>query len=456
MRGMRSTLVLLTVFVVIGGYAYFIESERPPASATPPNEKVFTFEEDDVTEIHVTTGAGEVTELERADDGDAWEITAPIRATADETAVSSIARSLASLEVRRVVEEDASDLTPYGLSEPSVDLAFALDDAADLRRLLIGDTTPTGADRYAKLGDRGRVFLISAALESTFNRGTFALRDKAILDFDRDAVDRFETVAADRTVRLAKEDNDWRLTEPFEARADFSSVEGLIGRLNTGQMGAIEAENTDELEPYGLAEPRLIVTIGAGSAGTTLLIGNEAPAGTVYARDGARPVVFTIDASLATDLDKDTSDYRDKDLFRFRPFNAARLVVERRDERLVFEKSDTPEDSEETEEVWRRIEPGNADVDRSAMDDLLAQLSNLRAESFIDSRDELSEPPFATLEVGFGEGDDVEVDRVVVWRSGEETYAAHADEPGAALIDTRAFDEALEAIETVQADESSP
>ena len=453
MRGLRSTLVMLAVFVVIGGYAYFIESERPPASATPPNEQVFTFEQDDVTELHVTTGTGEVTELERADNGDAWEITAPVAATADETTVSSIARSLASLEVRRVVEEEASDLTPYGLSAPLVDVAFAVEDTADLRRLLIGDTTPTGADRYAKLGDSGRVFLISATLESTFNRGTFALRDKAILEFDRDAVDRVETVAAGRTVRLAKEDNDWRLTEPFEARADFSGVEGLVGRLNTGQMRAIETEDTDELEPYGLAEPGLAVTIGAGSAVTTLLVGDETSAGTVYARDSARPLVFTIDASLATDLDKDANDYRHKDLFRFRPFNATRLVVERGDERLVFEKTDAPEDSEEAEEVWRRVEPGSEDVDRSSMDDLLAQLSNLRTESFIDSRDGLSEPPFATLDVGFGERGDAEVDRVVVWRSGEETYGAHGDEPGAALIDTRAFDEAMEALETVQSDE---
>ena len=453
MRGMRSTIVMLAVLAVVGGYAYFIESERPPASETPPNEQVFTFEEDDVTEIRVTTGTGEVTELERANDGSAWEVTGPIQARADETTVSSIARSLASLEVRRVVEEEASDLTPYGLSEPSAEVAFAVDDTPDLRRLLIGDTTPTGADRYAKLGDSGRVFLVNAALESTFNRDTFALRDKAILEFDRDAIDRFATVAAGQTVRLAKADNDWRLTEPFEARADFSSVEGLVGQLNTGQMRAIEAEDTDELEPYGLADPRLTVTIGAGSAETTMLVGDETPAATVYARDSARRLVFTIDASLATDLDKNADDYRHKDLFRFRPFNATRLVVERGNSRLVFEKTDAPQDSETAEDVWRRVEPRSADVDRSAMDDLLAQLSNLRAESFIASRDGLSEPPFATLNVGFGEGDDAEVDRVVVWRSGEETHAVHGDEPGAALIDTRAFDEAMEALETVQADE---
>ena len=203
---------------------------------------------------------------------------------------------------------------------PFVDVAFTLDDKADLRRLLIGDTTPTGTDRYAKLGESERVFLISAVLESTFNRGTFALRDKAMLEFERDAIDRFETVTAGRTVSLAKQDNNWLLMKPFEARADFSSVEGLVGRLSTGQIDAIETEGTNELEPYGLTEPRLTVTIGTGSARATLMVGNESPSGTMYARDSARPLVFTIDASLVTDLDKDANAYRDKDLFRFRPF----------------------------------------------------------------------------------------------------------------------------------------
>ena len=72
-----------------------------------PNERVFLFEEDDVAEFHVTTEAGEVTALKRTNDGNAWEITEPIRTSADEIATSSIVRSLATLEVQRVVEEEA-------------------------------------------------------------------------------------------------------------------------------------------------------------------------------------------------------------------------------------------------------------------------------------------------------------------------------------------------------------
>jgi len=93
------------------------------------------------------------------------------------------------------------------------------------------------------------------------------------------------------------------------------------------------------------------------------------------------------------------------------------------------------------------------------MDDLLAKLSNLRAESFIESRDEhnLDETTvLAAVQVRYNAGGSSDADaeeRVTLWRSGDTTYGVHGDEPGAAVLDTRAVDDALEALATVQSDE---
>ena len=40
MRGARSTLILLVVFVALGAYVYLVELERPPTSETPLNESL--------------------------------------------------------------------------------------------------------------------------------------------------------------------------------------------------------------------------------------------------------------------------------------------------------------------------------------------------------------------------------------------------------------------------------
>ena len=451
MRGLRSTLVLLVVAVGLGAYIYFVERHRAPAGEEDPNEQLFSFVAGDVTELQVTADDG-VTELRR--DDDVWQVVAPIQTAADDMTASSIASSLASLEVRRVVEEGEEgpvDLEPFGLDEPALDIGFATADI-ETRRLLIGDQTPTGADRYAKLSDNDRVFLIASYLNSTFDKSTFDLRDKTILDFERTDLDELAITAADRVVQFVKEGDDWRLTQPWAAQADFGTVESLLGSLGSGQMQSVSSENADDLEPFGLAKPGLTVALSAGSATATLHVGDETPEGGRYARDASRSLVFAVDASLVTTLERDASEYRRKDLFGFRPFNASWLEVEQAGDTVVFEKTEATTDDEE--DGWRRVEPEPADVDRDRMDDLLRQLSGLRAEAFVASRDDTGlgdENVVATIRARFGDDDTEE--RVVIWRSGEDTFGVHGDEPGAGQIDSQAFDDAIETLEAVQTED---
>lgn len=463
MRGARSTLVLLVVFVALGAYVYLVELERPPASETPPNETLFDAATEDFRQLTISVEGAE-TVLARTEDDAAWQVTAPVAAPADDAQVSSLTSALASLEIRRVIDEAAVDLEPFGLTEPVVEVGFVLSDDTEARQLLIGDTTPTGGERYAMLADSGRVVLIPSNLDTTFGKSTFDLRDKAILGFDTSDVDEFQIESDGMSIRLAKNANEWRVQEPWDVRADFSAVEGTVGRLGTGQMRSVVSEGTpdteteaDSLAEFGLSEPRLTATIRHGDATATLLVGDQAPDGTSYARDASRAVVFTIDSSLVTDFERSAGEYREKDLFDFRPFNASWLEIEQSDTPVVFEKAES--EGEESEPSWARVSPESGDIDRSQMDDLLAKLSGLRAESFIESGGELGldeTAVIATVGVRFnadGAEDGDEEERVTLRRSGDTTYGIHGTEPGAAVLDTGAVDDALEALVTVQSGE---
>ena len=450
MRGLRSTLVLLVVAIGLGAYIYFVERHRAPASEAAA-EQLFSFEEEDIAALQLSGTSGTVTELRRVDG--TWRVIAPIEADADETSVSSVTSSLTSLEIGRVLDEGPVDLEPFGLADPVLDVGFSLIEGDSNEHLLIGEQTPTGADRYAKLAGADRVFLIAGHLNTTFDKTTFDLRDKAILETSSNDPDGLRLVIGDDAMTLSKEGNDWRMTEPWNARADFSTIQGLVGRLTSGTMQSIESEHADDLGTYGLAEPGLTMTLTGGSASATLHLGDLAPDGTRYARDASRDVVFTVEASLGTDLDRGPSDYRRKDLFAFRPFNATRLEIAQANDAVSFEKTTATTEGEQDQ--WRRVQPAALDVDGTEMDDLLAKLSNLRAESWVASRDAAGlddGEPMATIHAHFGEDETEE--RVTVWRSGEDTFAVHGDEPGAATIDTGAFDDALAVLETVQTEES--
>jgi len=445
MRGLRSTAVLLLVALGLGAYIYF-ESDRPPGGTPEPRETVFDFESDDITRIAVTAESGDRTVLEKTDDR--WQLVEPFAGAVDVTEVVAMASSLASLEIQRVVAEpeDAPDLSAYGLAEPRIEVGVTTTTGTDAR-LQIGERTPTGGDLYATVAGSNRVFLIYGYLDGTFDRTTFDLRDKTILDFTRDQVDALEITGGDQAIRLRQEDNRWSLVSPIEANADLGVTNGLVGRLSTGQMAAIEAESTDELEPYGLDTPRLTVTVGLGSSAATLLIGDTTPAGTVYARDAARDLVFTVNESLVTELEQGVDELRRKNLFAFRPFNATRLEIDRDGERWVFEKVKATADDEA--DTWRRTAPDDGDIEPSAMDDLLAKLSNLRAESFVTSRDGTGlDAPTSTILVTFD--DNGEQERVVVGRVDDEVFAVNGDEPGAARLNTRTWEDALAALDALE------
>ena len=445
MRGVRSTLGLLVLFALLGGYAYFVESERAPASEADANEQAFDLEADAIVELEITAANGDVTRLERSAGSQSWAMRSPVEGAADDNRATAIAGALESLEIVRVVEAEPADLEPFGLADPVVDVGFRTDGDTALRHLLIGDTTPTGGDRYALSDDDPRVFLIASFRESTLNRTTFDLRDRSILEFEGPDVDGLVVAGAGGTTRFRKADNAWRMVEPWDVRADFGLVEGLVGRLGSTEMRSIEidanaAEGAD-LDAFGLADARITATVGLGSASAVLHVGARTPDAAVFARDASRELVFTIDSSLATDLERGADAYRQKDLFSFRPFNATRLSISRGDVTTVLEKTDG-----EDGDAWRRVAPEPADVDRSAVDDLLTKLSGLRAASFTDTRAETGlEAPLATVVVEYAE----EEERILIGRAGGDTYGAHGDEPGAAVLETRAVDEAFEALDAI-------
>ena len=96
-------IALVVVLAGLGAYIYFVDSKRP-AAGIEEKEKVFAVEADKIEEITVTSDA-ETSTLRKVDG--TWRLTAPIEADADQTEISSLASSLSTLEVNRVVDENA-------------------------------------------------------------------------------------------------------------------------------------------------------------------------------------------------------------------------------------------------------------------------------------------------------------------------------------------------------------
>ncbi len=430
MRGLRSFLGLLVVLVGLGAYLYFVESKRDPMDTGEKREKVFTVEADAIEEVSVKAESGERTTLRKS--GSEWQVVEPSAAPADATEISGITSNLARMEQERLVEENPGNLADFGLAEPRIEVGFKA--GSNEGRLLIGSKTPTGADLYAKTAASPRVFLVASYLESTFNRKPFDLRDKKALAFDRDAADRLEILTDGRTLSFAKKDGAWQIAQPDIPRSDTAAIEGLLSRISSLQMQAIPeaASNT------GLDKPAATVRVGAGSAQSTLLIGDPAGESAVYARDASRPDVFTVEASLLEELKKDAGEYRQKDIFDARAFNTTAIEIEKGPEKLVFEKKD---------DKWHQSSPTAKEADAGKVDSLLSALTSARADSFADGL-----PAGAATEaiVTLTSDEGRKKERVTFSRSGSEVFAQRDGTPGAATIGSDVLDGILKAIEALR------
>ena len=444
MRGLRSTIALFLVLAGLGAYIYFVTWKRTGADSATKRDSVFSgVESDKLEEVKVKSATGDVTTIRKA--ADKWQIVAPITAAAADSEVMSLTSALGQLEIVRVIDEKPADLKEYGLAAPRIEIDFKSTEGKPSGRLLVGDKTPTGAGLYAKRNDEPRVFLIQDYQEGPLNKSTFELRDKAIIKIERDKIDRVEVNAGGKPIQFAKEGSDWKITAPLAARADFSAVDGLVGRVESAQMKSIVTEQATpaDLKKFGLEKPQVTFTVNQGSARAVLALGG--PSGDdVFARDLSKTAVVTVDKSLAGDLKKTADDFRRKDAFEFRAFNATRAEFTRGAQTVAFER--VKAQGENATDSWKRVAPAAADADKSKVEALLAGLADIRAVSFTDSTAKTGlDKPAMSVVVKFEDGKKEE--RVSFGKSGSDVYALIPGQPGAGKIEAEKFDEANKALD---------
>ena len=437
MRGVWSTIVLVLVLAGLVSYIYFVDSKRDPTGSTAKEKPFTSVQADDIEEVQIKSAEGETTRLQKADGK--WEVVEPVKAAADTSEATTIASSLASLEIQRVVDENATDLKQYGLEPARIEIAFRPKGQKDLKRLQIGEKTPTGSDLYARFPDQKRVFLVSSFLDSTFNKNTFALRDRRILVFDRNMVDGLDLTSGTSKTRLVKSGSDWRLASPISVRADFAAVEGALERLSSTQMQGIVDPEGKDLAKYGLTKPTGTITVNTGSSSATLTLGSTENA-LLFVKDSSRPMVFTIAPVLKDDVIRTVADFRRKDLFDGRAFTATRAELKRGTETVVLEKSKGKDGAD----VWKS---SGKDVDSAKADDLLTKVTGLRAASFEEQAHPSLKSPALVVTVSFGEN---KQETVTFARSGTDVFASRADEPGTAKVEGSGLDDVMKAIDAVK------
>jgi hypothetical protein len=203
-------------------------------------------------------------------------------------------------------------------------------------------------------------------------------------------------------------------------------------------QGIVDPEGGN-LAKYGLTKPTGSIVVAAGSTRATLTLGSTDNA-LLFARDGSRPMVFTVAPVLKNDVIRSVGDFRRKDLFDARAFTATRVELKRGADTVTLEKS-----KGEKGDVWRAA---GKDVESGKADDLLTKLTGLRAQSYDAQAHSSLKKPALVVTISF---DEKKQETVTFGRSEKDVYASRSDEPGAAKLEASGLDEVIKALDALNA-----
>ena len=155
---------------------------------------------------------------------------------ADQDAAGFAVIHAANLNADKVVEDKATDLKPYGLDMPTLDVQIVRKDGKT-DHLLIGDDTLNGSGAYAKLASDAKVVTVATTTKTSLDKRPDDLRDKRLLTFDSDKLSRVELAAKGPAIEFGKNgQNEWQIVKPRPLRADGSAVDGLVSKLKDAKM----------------------------------------------------------------------------------------------------------------------------------------------------------------------------------------------------------------------------
>jgi hypothetical protein len=178
-----------------------------------------------------------------------------------------------------------------------------------------------------------------------------------------------------QTIQFQREEEEWLITSPIEAKADKYEVDRLADDFSNLRIERIVEETPSDLEKYGIPKMEIDLYTKEQDIPIKILIGMENPLdNTFFAKKEEETKVVLIPSSLKSLLEKNVFDFRQKDIFKFDSDQAKSVKLRAKDVQWEAEKVD---------DEWFLRKPVNALAQNSKISDILYALSNLKAKEFL-------------------------------------------------------------------------
>ena len=264
------------------------------------SRSVFNFEPAKATKIAARvadtgTTPGQQYEIDQKDGK--WTLQLPLVARADNAAVQAVLTKILGLRANDFVNDDASNLSTYGLTSPSATLSVTVGTDEPMV-LQLGGLVPNKNDQvYAQVLKSNSVFTLLASSVNAVLRDMPNVRDLHVLPFDVNKATAVSYVFGPKKGDLKFDNGLWSTVGDSAGLADVGKATDLLARLVQLQTTPVLVDSATDLKPYGLDKPQGKITISSPDIkpgpSITLFIG-KGQNKLLYVRNSNEPFIYTI------------------------------------------------------------------------------------------------------------------------------------------------------------------
>jgi len=245
--------------------------------------------EADITNIHVSNLSGEY-DIIKNEDGVTWTIAGLEKANITATALKSLAMNVSEMTASALVEENADDLSKYGLTAPEATVTVSFGD--EKLSFCVGNEVPAStSDVYLCESGKSTVYTYSKSALTPFSGDKFSFVDLAAVPaYDQSKGEEVRKLTIERLdlekpiiveqIPTPGEDEiavfSYELTSPYTAYVDLTNAPNFIYSLFglTADKVAWYGMEERDYELSGLNDPSFKITVESTLKTYTVTLGS--------------------------------------------------------------------------------------------------------------------------------------------------------------------------------------
>lgn len=311
---MKRNLIMLGIVAVLAIALVIVAPKLKPggagATATPApttDPATVTLSNVTVDKVSEVTVSNDKQTYTMVKNGDKYVIQGQESLALDQTAAGDVFYNAASIIGEKLIGQNFSDLSPYGLDKPQAKVVAKYTDGTTAT-YLVGSMTSAGNTYYfMKQGDP-RVITVWMNIGTTYLNSADALLQKQKIQLAQEDIEHVKVVKDGvTTVELSSTEPEgkvsispWLIVKPWRRAVDSTELDTFLKAVIAVSMGDVVEGNPTDLSKYGLDKPKYDVTISGKGKTDELLIGADKDTTYTYVKFASNPTVYTVDKSTLT------------------------------------------------------------------------------------------------------------------------------------------------------------